>query len=92
MPLIFVPKVGRRMFPVNILDLFEFAMMSNQIDESVIWHQRYGHFHFNAMKLLCTKNMVQRIPYISFEDRFCEGCIFRKQHRVSFQLRLVWGA
>ena len=66
MPLIFVPLVGRRMFPANILDLFEFSMMSNKIDESMIWRQRNGHLHFNAMKLLCMKNMVQGLPCISF--------------------------
>ena len=50
-PSIFVLMVGRTMFPINILDLFEFSMMSYKIDESMIWNQRYGHLHFNAMKL-----------------------------------------
>ena len=54
MPPIFVPMIGRRMFLVNILDLFEFLMMSDNTDKSMIWHQRYGHLHFNVMKLLDT--------------------------------------
>ena len=61
-------------------------MMLDKIDESMICHQRYGHLHFNAMKLLCTKNVVQGLPSISFEDRVCEGCIFDKQYRVPFAL------
>ena len=65
-PLIFVPLVVRRMFPANILDLFQFFMMSNKIDESMIWHQRNGDLHFNVMKSLCMKNMVQGLPSISF--------------------------
>ena len=56
------------MFPVNILDLFDFALMLDKIDESMLWHQRYGHLHFNAMTLLYTKTMVQGLPSISFED------------------------
>ena len=76
MPQIFVPMVGRRMFLVNILYLFEFAIISDEIDESIIWHQRYGHLHFNSMKLLYTKNMVEGLPSISFENQVYEGCIF----------------
>ena len=37
-------------------------MMLDKIDKSTIWHQRYGHLYFNAMKLLYTKNMVQGLP------------------------------
>ena len=67
-------------------------MISDKIDESMIWHQRYGHLHFNAMNLLHTKNMVDGIPFISFENQVCEGYIFGKQHRVSFLLGLAWRA
>ena len=74
------------MFQIDILDLFEFAMMSEKIDESMVWHKRYGHFHFNAIKLLYTKNMFQGLPTISFKNHVCEGCIFGKQHRVPFPL------
>ena len=82
--------VGRRMFPVNILDFFEFFMMLDKIDESMIWHQRYGHLNFNAMKLLYMKNMVQGLPSISFEDQVCEVYIFEKQNRVPLPLGQAW--
>ena len=59
MPPIAISKVVQKVFPINIIDLFEFYMMSNKIDESMIWHQQYGHLPFNTMKLLHTKNMVQ---------------------------------
>ena len=92
MPPIFVLMVGRRMFPVIILDLFEFSMMSNRIDESMIWHQRYAHFHFNVMMLLYMKNMVEVLPSISYENQVCEGCIFGKEHSVPFPLGPTWRA
>ena len=92
MPPICVPTVGRRMFSVNILDLFEFSMISHQYDESMIWHQSYGHLHFNPMNFFHTKIMVQGLASISIEDQVCEGCIFGKQHRVPFPLGLAWRA
>ena len=67
-------------------------MISDMIDESLIWHQKYGHLHFNAMKLLYTNNMVEGLPSISFENQVCEGCIYGKQHRVSFTLSPAWRA
>ena len=55
--------VGQRMFLIYILDLFEFSMISNKIDASMIFHQMYGHLHFNDINLLdamqtidCRKN------------------------------------
>ena len=74
------------MFLVNILI---FLMTSDTIDEYMIWHQRYGHLIFNAMKLLHTKNMFEGLLSISFENQVCEGCIFGKQYRVPFPLDLA---
>ena len=67
-------------------------MMSDNIDKSMTWHQRYGHYHYNSMKLLYTKNMVEGLPSISFENQVCQGCIFGKQHRVPFPLGPNWRA
>ena len=76
MPLIFVSMVSRRMFPINILNLFEFSIMSDKIDEPMIWHQRYGHLYSNTTKLLDTNNMVEGLPSISFENQVYARCIF----------------
>ena len=58
----------------------------------MIWHQKYGHLHFNTMKVLDTKNMVEGLPSISLGNQVCEGCIYGKQHRVSFPLGPDWRA
>ena len=77
------------MFPINILDLFEFFMMSDKIDKSMIWHQRYGHLYFSVMKFLHTKNMVQGLPSISFADQVCERCTFGKKQSFLFPIGLA---
>ena len=81
--------VDGRMFLINNLYFFEFSVMSDMIDESIIWHQSYGHLHFNAMKLL-QKKIVQGLPSTSFEDQVYKGCIFGKQYRLPFPLGLAW--
>ena len=67
-------------------------MMSNRVDDSMIWYQGYGHLLFNALKLFYRKNMVEGLPSILFEDQVCEGCVFGKQHRVQFPLGPAWRA
>ena len=53
-------------------------------DESWLWHFRFGHLNFGGLKLLHTKNVVNRLPLIDRLERVCEGCIFGKQHRETF--------
>ena len=86
MPPIFVPTVGRRMFSVNILDLFEFAMISHKYDESMIWHQRYGHLHFNPMNFFHTKIMVQGLASISIEDQVVKDVFLESNIKCHFHL------
>ena len=87
MSTIFVPMVGQRMFPINILDFFEFSIISNKIDESMIWHQMYGHLYFNAMKVLYTKNMVQGLPYIyHLKIKFVQDIFFESSIECHFHL------
>ena len=83
MPPLFVLMVGQRMFPIIIFYLFEFTIMPEKLDESLIWNKSYGLLYFNAMKLLYTNNMLQELPSISLEDQVCEGCIFWKATQIA---------
>ena len=38
MTLTSISMVGQGKFSINILDLFEFLMISNTIDETIMWH------------------------------------------------------
>ena len=62
------------------------AFQTKVQDESWLWHFRFGHLNFGGLKLLHTKNMVKGLPLIDRPERVCEGCIFGKQHRDTFQL------
>ena len=34
------------------------ALKCENMDESILWHLRYGHLNFNGLKLLKQKNMA----------------------------------
>ena len=52
MRLISILIFAQRIFPINILDLYVFSMISNKIDEYMIWHHKYDYLKFNTIKLL----------------------------------------
>ena len=54
------------------------------VDESVLWHKRFGHFHYAALKHLHQKGLTQGLPVICDEKNVCQVCQFGKQSRLSF--------
>ena len=49
------------------------------------WHQRYGHFGYENVKLLNDRNLVDGMKLNSNSDvKNCEGCILGKQKRLPF--------
>lgn len=61
-----------------------YAFQSQKMDESYMWHLRYGHLNYNGLKLLKDKNIVLGLPPIAHIDKVCEGCIYGKMHRLPF--------
>ena len=60
------------------------ALECESVDESTLWHLRYGYSNFHGLKLLKQKEMMLGLPYISLDKKICEGCIYGKMHRLSF--------
>ncbi|XP_049936006.1 retrovirus-related Pol polyprotein from transposon TNT 1-94 [Nymphaea colorata] len=75
-----VNMVRNKMFPL------ETNAFMTKIDDSKLWHVRYGHLHFNGLKLLHQKCMVYGLPSIDCHDDVSEWCIYGKQHKLPFQV------
>jgi hypothetical protein len=58
--------------------------MMNQNDAAWVWHGRFGHLNFRALRDLGKKQMVSGMPIIDHVDQVCDGCTLGKQHRVPF--------
>ncbi|GJY01991.1 putative ribonuclease H-like domain-containing protein, partial [Tanacetum coccineum] len=60
------------------------------IDESNLWHKRFGHINFKNMNRLVRGNIVRGLPSKIFEnDHSCIDCQKGKQHKASCKAKLV---
>ncbi|RVW14603.1 Retrovirus-related Pol polyprotein from transposon RE1 [Vitis vinifera] len=66
------------------LDLVEGHVFSAKIDESVVWHKRYGHFNLKSLRFMQEAGMVEDMPEISVNAQTCESCELGKQQRQPF--------
>ncbi|KAL5554924.1 hypothetical protein UlMin_037160 [Ulmus minor] len=80
-----------RCFPIQWRYAIDTAMKA-QVEESWLWHRRFGHFNFHGLKILQQKNIMRDLPTINEMDETCEGCMLGKQHQQPFPSRKAWRA
>eukprot|EP01018_Ginkgo_biloba_P000370 Gb_39764 [translate_table: standard] len=61
-----------------------YVLKTRTIDESRLWHCRYGHLNYGGLVMLRKNEMVAGLPFIQGSKEICEGCLYGKQHRDSF--------
>jgi hypothetical protein len=42
------------------------------------WHERFRHLHFEALKRLSAKGMVQGLLSFDHVEQFCDVCVLTK--------------
>ncbi|TXG70083.1 hypothetical protein EZV62_005018 [Acer yangbiense] len=86
-----VVKVGMHdnSFPLNLEQVNHSAFVS-KLDDSALWHKRYGHFNMDALKYLQDHDMVRDMQALSrTSDDLCDACQLGKMHRKPFSLENV---
>lgn len=84
-----VLAVENKMFPLEVSNVGNFALVTGAKNDSGLLHLRYEHLNFKGRKLLSQKCMVFGLLKINTFD-LCEGCINGKQSRKSFPVGKVW--
>lgn len=84
-----VPMSSNRMFKLNINTDQAICLKASLDDSSWLWRHRFGHLHFESLKLLSKEKLVGGLPLINHPKQFCEGCVFGKQFRKSFPKELL---
>ena len=76
-------KMEGNSFYLN-LNAIEGHALSAKVDESIVWHKRFGHYNFNSLVLLHNNELVDGMPEICGSNQICENCEIGKQHRRPF--------
>ena len=87
-----VRMTQHRSFPLTLKYAQNMALKASVLNESWLWHKRFGHLNFQSLKLLYYKNIVHGLPTIEDRDGTCEGCALGKHHRQSFPKGVAWRA
>lgn len=78
------PRVKNRLYLLK-LHISEPICLVAKIDEKAwLWHARYGHLNFRAIRELGAKEMVEGLPLIDRVEEVCDGCALGKQCRHPF--------
>jgi len=88
-----------RMYKLDLKIVQERYLKLDVKDEAMMWHFQFDHLHFGGLAELVKKKMVQGLPTVELEKKFCEDCVLGKHLRTSFprtteyrakeQLRLI---
>jgi hypothetical protein len=70
-----------RMYVVYAPVILPMCLQAAKLDESQLWHIRYGHLSINGLNVLIKKNMVKGLPNLIEVEEKCVDCLVGKQHR-----------
>jgi transposase InsO family protein len=78
------PRVKNRLYLLNLHLAAPVCLISKADDLAWLWHGRYGHLNFRALKELGAKSMVDGLPLIDRVDEVCDSCALGKHQRHVF--------
>lgn len=79
-----VPRNMNRLYTISLKMSRPVCLLASVADKAWLWHARFGHLNFEALKLLAQQNMVRGLPLVNHVGQVCDGCLIGKQRRASF--------
>ncbi len=67
----------------NLKNSNEAFVLTNDVSESEIWHQRLAHLNYGDLSLMKSNGLLPIKETV--KSRFCESCVFGKQARKPFK-------
>lgn len=59
-------------------------------NQSKLWHQGLGHFNYDTLNIMHTKELVYVISKFSKSQKVCEVCQLGKQKMLPFPFKSEW--
>jgi hypothetical protein len=77
-------RVSNRLYLLKLHLAAPVCLKAKTDDQAWLWHGRYGHLNFRALRELGQKGMVEGIPLLDRVEEVCDGCALGKHQRHSF--------
>lgn len=69
-------------FPLKLNDVTAYHV---HMDETFLWHKRYGHYNNETLRHMTVMQMVDSMPPLNLERKLCGVCEEGKSQRQPFQ-------
>jgi transposase InsO family protein len=79
-----VNKTKNRMYILNLQPTEPVCLLAHAKEQSWLWHMRFGHVNFRALRSLAAEGMVNCMPVLEQVEQVCDGCMLAKQRRSPF--------
>lgn len=79
-----VQRFSNRLYSLRLSVARPLCLAARGKDSSWLWHERYGHLHFDALRKLGKQKMVTGLPLVDHVHQLCEDCVATKLKRAPF--------
>jgi hypothetical protein len=79
-----VTRGSNRLYVLNVQVAQPLCLAVRRDNKAWQWHERFGHLHFEALKQLSAKEMIQGLPSLDHVEQFYDVCVLTKQRRLPF--------
>ncbi|CAJ2634874.1 unnamed protein product [Trifolium pratense] len=83
---------ANRMYKIHASVLTLMCMQVTKMNETQLWHLRYGHLNYKGLSVLTKKEMVKGLPVLQETNKTCKDCIVGRQHRNYIPKNANWRA
>jgi transposase InsO family protein len=79
-----VQRSANRLYSLRVNIARPLCLMAHRADGPWLWHERYGHLHFDALRKLSKEKMVDGLPPVEHVHQLCTDCVATKLKRRPF--------
>lgn len=83
---------SNRMYIIYAPIIVPMCLKTSSMNETKLWHGRYGHLSYKGLNTLVKNEMVRDLPALKEESEVCSDCMMGKQHRESIPKKAKWRA
>ena len=77
-----VRRSRNRLYMLKIEKARPECLLARTAEAPWLWHARYGHISFHALRALAGKEMVRGLPHLDHVNQVCDRCMMAKHRRA----------